>query len=168
MLGPVLDQPEVESKKLASNMTGGFDSTSTLDSTSDQVHIIQKLSNSVLDSLPGWLSEQLKQASTFGLTKDDVEAVDSNCIKGSMLISDHMPTSSLASSKHEQNNEKGYDSLQNIQSSNQDYVSNESSTPLRNMLCPTLESVPSESNTKPDNPELTLRKIKKFNNGFSF
>ena len=27
------------------------------------------------------------------------------------------------------------------------------------MLCPTLESVPSESNTKPDNPDLTLRKI---------
>ena len=59
MLGLVLDQPEVESKKIASNMTGGFDSTSTLDSTSDQVHSIQKLSISVLDSLLDWLSEQL-------------------------------------------------------------------------------------------------------------
>ena len=40
MLGPVLDQPEVESKKLASSMIGGSDSTSTSDSTSDQVHSI--------------------------------------------------------------------------------------------------------------------------------
>ena len=83
-----------------------------------------------------------------------------------MIILDHMPT--YASSKHEKINEKGYDSLQNIQSSNYDFVSNESSIPLRNMLCPTMEYVPSDSNTKPDNPELTLRKIKKFNNGFSF
>ena len=70
-----------------------------------------------------------------------------------------MPTSTLASSKQEQKNEKGYDSLQNIQYSNYDSVSNESSIPLRNMLCPTLESVPNESNTKIDNVELTLRKI---------
>lgn len=161
MLGPVLDQPEVESEKPASSMMGASDSTSTSDSASDQVHSIQKLSNSVLDSPPDQLSEQLKQVSTLVLTKDDVDAVDSNCSsrKGSMLISDHMPTSALASSKHEQNNEKGYDSLQNIQSSNYDSVSNESSISLRNMLCPTPESVPSESNSEPDNPELTLRKI---------
>ena len=147
MLGPVLDQPEVEYEKLASSMTGGYDSTSTSNSTTYQVHSIQKLLYLVLDSLPDRLSEQLKQVSTLVLTKDDVEAVDSNCSQGSMLISDHMPTSSLASSKHEQNNEKGHDSLQNIQSSNYDSVSNESSIPLRNMLCPTLESVPNESNT---------------------
>ena len=83
MLGPVLDQPEVESEKPASSMTGGSDSTSTStstsDSASDQVHSIQKLSNSVLDSLPDRLSEQLKQVSNLVLTKDDVEAVDSNC-----------------------------------------------------------------------------------------
>ena len=70
-----------------------------------------------------------------------------------------MPTYTLDSSKQEQKNEKGYDSLQNIQYSNYDFVSNESSIPLRNMLCPTMEYVPSESNTEPDNLELTLRKI---------
>ena len=70
-----------------------------------------------------------------------------------------MPTSSLASSKHEQNNEKGYDSLQNIQSSNYDSISNESSIPIKNMPCPTLEPIPSECNTEPDNLELNLRKI---------
>lgn len=167
MLGSVLDQPEVESEKPDSSSTGGSDSTSTpdststLDSASDQLHSIQKLSNSVLDSLPDRMSEQLKQVSTLVLTKDDVEAGDSNCSSrnGSMLISDHMATSALASSEHETNNEKGYDNVQNIQSSNYDSVSNESSIPLRNMLCPTLESVPSESNTEPDNPQLTLRKI---------
>ena len=40
MLGPVLDQPEVESEKLASSMTGGYDSTSTSNSTTYQVHSI--------------------------------------------------------------------------------------------------------------------------------
>ena len=70
-----------------------------------------------------------------------------------------MPTYTLASSKHEQNNEKGYDSLQNIRYSNYDFVSNESSIPLRNMLCPNMEFVPSDSNIEPDNIELTLRKI---------
>ena len=113
MLRPVIDHPEVESKKLASSMTGGSDSTSTSDSASDQVHSIQKLSNSVLDSLPNRLSEQLKQVSNLVFTKDNVEVVDSNCSsrKGSMLIwiSDHMPTSALDSSKHEQRNEKGYE-----------------------------------------------------------
>ena len=88
MLGLVLDRPEVESEKLASNMTRGSDSTSTSDYALDQVHSIQKLSNSVLDSLPDRLSKQLKQVSTLVLTKDDVEAVDSNCSsrKGLMLI----------------------------------------------------------------------------------
>ena len=70
-----------------------------------------------------------------------------------------MPTSNLVSSKQEQKNEKGYDSLQNIQYSNYHSIYNESRIPLRNMLCPTLEFVPSESNTEPNNPELTLRKI---------
>ena len=70
-----------------------------------------------------------------------------------------MPKSTLASIKQEQKNEKGYDSLQNIQYSNYDSVSNESSIAIRNMLCPTLESAPSESNTEPDNHDLTLIKI---------
>ena len=40
-----------------------------------------------------------------------------------MLISDNMSTSSLDSSMHEQNNENGYDSLQNTQYSIYDSVS---------------------------------------------
>ena len=70
-----------------------------------------------------------------------------------------MPTSYWNSSKHEQNDDKGYDSLKNIQYSNYDSSSNESSIPLKNMLCPTPKSVPSDSNTEIDNLELTLRKI---------
>ena len=99
--------------------------------------------------------------SSLVLTEDGVESMYSNSSsrKGSMLISYHMPTSSLDSSKNEQNNQKGYHSLQHIQSSNYKSISNESSIPIRNMPCPTLESVPSEYNTKPDNLELTLRKI---------
>ena len=57
MLGHVLDHLKVESKKPTSNMTGGSDSTSTSYSTSDPVHSTPKLLNSVLDSLPNWLSE---------------------------------------------------------------------------------------------------------------
>jgi len=161
MLGPVIDQPEVESEKTAFSLTKRSDLMSTPDSVSDQIHSIKKSSNSILDSLPDRLSEQLKQVSTLDLTKDSVETVDSNCSsrEGSMLILDYMPTSASAPSKHETNNEKGNDSLRNMQSSNYDSVSNQLSIPLRNTSDPSLESVPIESNTEPDNPQLTLRKI---------
>lgn len=161
MLGPVIDQPEVESEKITVSLTKGSNLTSSPDSVSDQLDSKTNLSNSILDSLPDRLNEQLKQASNSVLTKDSVDAVDCNCSprEESIVILDYMSTSASVPSKHETNSENGNDSLGNMQSSYYDSISNQLSIPLRNTSHQSLESVPSESNTEPDNPQLASRKL---------
>eukprot|EP00253_Pinus_taeda_P009018 PITA_09018 len=161
MLGPVIDQPEVESEKITVSLTKGSNLTSSPDSVSDQLDSKTNLPNSILDSLPDRMNEQLKQASNLVLTNDSVDAVDCNCSprEESIVILDYMSTSASVPSKHETNSENGNDSLGNMQFSNYDSISNQLRIPLRNTSHQSLETVPSESNTEPDDPQLASRKL---------
>ncbi|XP_057858311.1 protein IQ-DOMAIN 32 [Cryptomeria japonica] len=156
---PNLDQPEVKDKTQIFSLTRELNST--LNSTSDQlqpedgrnIDSSRKVSKSIVDSIADQLSKQLKEVSSSGSSKHDVQNEDSDFTlkEASALALDHV------SNQHETESERCNNNSRNVQSPKCDSVSDNSNNQLRNLFNSILEPVLDQSRVESDRSQVTLK-----------